>query len=157
MSTLAVILARYLRQAPVAMWVDTPVEDIKRPVLKQWLRRRFLEWLLPKSNIIFGTGRKAKRVLLKMGARAEQFVELPFLVDLDQPILAGREVEIQNKAQKLRATVQCGPEGVVFSMIGRLAAIKGNDIGLHAFAQCRQQTPKPLGLLIAGDLSLIHI
>ena len=47
--------------------------------------------------------------------------------------------------------MQCGPEGVVFSMMGRLAAIKGNDIGLHAFARCRQQTPKPLGLLIAGD------
>ena len=60
--TVAVILARCLRRAPVALWVDTPVEDIKRPVLKQWLRRRFLEWLLPKADIIFGTGRKAKRV-----------------------------------------------------------------------------------------------
>ena len=83
--TVAVILARYLRRAPVALWVDTPVEDVKRPVLKQWLRRRFLKWLLPKPDIIFGTGRKAKRVLLEMGARAEQFVDLPFLVDLDRP------------------------------------------------------------------------
>ena len=76
--TVAVILARYLRRAPVALWVDTPVEDVKRPVLKQWLRRRFLRWLLPKPDIIFGTGRKARRVLLEMGARAEQFVDLPF-------------------------------------------------------------------------------
>ena len=149
--TVAVILARCLRRAPVALWVDTPVEDIKRPVLKQWLRRRFLEWLLPKPDIIFGTGRKAQRVLLEMGARAEQFVDLPFLVDLDRPRLAGREAEIRHKAQKLRETVQCGPEGVVFSMLGRLAAIKGNDIGLQAFARCRQQTPRPVGLLIAGD------
>ena len=149
--TLMVILARCLRRAPVALWVDTPAEDIKRPVLKQWLRRRFLTWLLPKPDIIFGTGRKAQRVLLEMGARAEQFVDLPFLVDLDRPGLAGRDPEIRHKAQKLRETVQCGPEGVVFSMLGRLAAIKGNDIGLRAFAQCRQQTPRPLGLLIAGE------
>ena len=86
--TVAVVLARYLRRAPVALWVDTPAEDIKRPVLKQWLRRRFLAWLLPKPDIIFGTGRKARRVLLEMGARAEQFVDLPFLVDLDRPKLA---------------------------------------------------------------------
>jgi len=149
--TVMVILARCLRRAPVALWVDTPAEDIKRPVLKQWLRRRFLTWLLPKPDIIFGTGRKAQRVLLEMGARAEQFVDLPFLVDLDRPGLAGRDPEIRHKAQKLRETVQCGPEGVVFSMLGRLAAIKGNDIGLRAFAQCRQQTPRPLGLLIAGE------
>jgi glycosyltransferase involved in cell wall biosynthesis len=149
--TVAVILARYLRRAPVALWVDTPVEDLKRPVPKQWFRSKFLRWLLPKPDIIFGTGRKARRVLLEMGARAEQFVDLPFLVDLDRPQLAAREAEIRHKAQKLRQTVQCGPEGVVFSMLGRLAAIKGNDIGLHALARCRQQTPKPLGLLIAGD------
>jgi glycosyltransferase involved in cell wall biosynthesis len=36
-------------------------------------------------------------------------------------------------------------------MLGRLAAIKGNDIGLRAFAQCRQQTPRTVGLLIAGE------
>lgn len=149
--TVAVLLARYRRRAPVALWVDTPVEDVKRPVLKQWFRSKFLRWLLPKPDIIFGTGSKAKRVLLDMGVRADQFVDLPFLVDLDRPVLAAREAEIQHQAQKLRQTVQCGPEGVIFSMLGRLAAIKGNDIGLHAFALCRRQTPKPLGLLIAGD------
>jgi glycosyltransferase involved in cell wall biosynthesis len=149
--TVMVILARCLRRAPVALWVDTPVEDIERPVLKQWLRRKFLEWLLPKPDIIFGTGRKAQRVLLEMGARAEQFVDLPFLVDLDRPGLAGRDPEIRYQAQKLRETVQCGPEGLVFSMLGRLAAIKGNDIGVRAFARCRQQTPRPVGLLVAGE------
>jgi glycosyltransferase involved in cell wall biosynthesis len=149
--TLAVILARSHRRAPVALWVDTPAEDLKRPVLKQWVRRRFLKWLLPKPDIIFGTGRKARRVLLEMGARAEQFVDLPFLVDLDRSRLAERETEIRHKAQKLRETVQCGPEGVVFSMLGRLAAIKGNDIGLRAFARCRQHTPRAVGLLIAGE------
>jgi glycosyltransferase involved in cell wall biosynthesis len=149
--TVALLLARYLRRAPVALWVDTPMEDVERPVLKHWFRGKFLRWLLAQPDIIFGTGRKAKRVLLEMGARAEQFVDLPFFVDLDRPVLAGRDGQIQNQAQNLRETVHCGPEGVVFSMIGRLAAIKGNDIGLHAFAQCRQHTPKPIGLLIAGD------
>lgn len=149
--TVAVILARYLRRAPVAIWTDTPQEDIKRPVLKQWLRRRFLEWLLPKPDIIFGTGRKAKRVLVEMGARAEQFIDLPVFVDLDRPYLARNEKEIQNKAQRLRETVQCAPEGVVFSMIGTLVPRKGNDIGLQAFARCRREADKPLGLLIAGE------
>ncbi len=52
--TLAVILARYLHRTPLALWVDTPVEDIQRPVLKQWLRRKFLRWLLAQPDIIFG-------------------------------------------------------------------------------------------------------
>ena len=149
--TLAVILARWRRRAPLALWVDTPAEDLQRPVLKQWLRRRFLKWLLPKPDIIFGTGRKARRVLLEMGARAEQFVDLPFFVDLDRPRLAGSDVEIRHKALKLRETVQCGVEGVVFAMLGRLATIKGNDIGLQAFARCRQRASRPVGLLIAGE------
>lgn len=149
--TVAVILARCLRRAPVAIWTDTPQEDVKRPLVKKWLRRKFLTWLLRKVDIIFGTGGKAKRLLQEMGAHPGQIVDLPVFVDLGRPILAGREQGIQNKAQKLRETLQCWPEGMVFSMIGTLVHRKGMDIGLRALARCRQGNPKPLGLLIAGE------
>jgi glycosyltransferase involved in cell wall biosynthesis len=149
--TVAVILARYLRRAPVAIWTDTPQEDVKRPLVKKWLRRKFIKWLLPKVDIVFGTGGKAKRLLQEMGANPGQIVDLPVFVDLGRPILAGREKDIQNKAQRLRETLQCWPEGMVFSMIGTLVHRKGMDIGLRAFARCCQGNPKPLGLLIAGE------
>jgi glycosyltransferase involved in cell wall biosynthesis len=149
--TVAVILARCLRRAPVAIGTDTPQEDIQRPPVKKWLRSKFLKWLLPKVDIVFGTGRKAERLLLEMGANPGQIVDLPVFVDLDRPNLAGRDQDIRNQAQRLRETLQCGPEGMVFSMIGTLVPRKGMDIGLRAFARCRQGTPKPLGLLIAGE------
>jgi glycosyltransferase involved in cell wall biosynthesis len=149
--TVAVILARCLRRAPVAIWTDTPQEDVKRPLVKKWLRSKFIKWLLPKVDIVFGTGRKAKRLLQEMGAHPGQIVDLPVFVDLGRPFLAGREQDIQNKAQRLRETLHCWPEGMVFSMIGTLVHRKGMDIGLRALARCRQGNPKPLGLLIAGE------
>jgi glycosyltransferase involved in cell wall biosynthesis len=149
--TLAVILARCLRRAPVAIWTDTPQEDVKRPPVKKWLRRKFIKWLLPKVDIVFGTGRKAMRLLREMGANPDQIVDLPVFVDIGRPILAAREQDLQNQAQNLRETVQCWPEGRVFSMIGTLVQRKGMDIGLRAFARCRKGNPKCLGLLIAGE------
>ena len=118
--TVAVILARCLRRAPVAIGTDTPQEDVKRPPVKKWLRRKFLQWLLPKVDIIFGTGVKAKRLLQEMGANPGQIVDLPVFVDLGRPSLAGREQDIHHKAQRLRETLHCWPEGMVFSMTGTL-------------------------------------
>ena len=107
--TLAVILARWRRRAPVALWVDTPVEDLERPVLKQWLGG-VLEVAVAQPDIIFGTGSKAKRVLLEMGVRAEQFVDLPFLVDLDRPRLAGREERFGIKLKSCEKLCNVGPK-----------------------------------------------
>jgi len=149
--TVAVILARYWREAPVAIWTDTPQEDVKRPVLKKWLRRKFLKWLLPKVDVIFGSGKKALILLLQMGARSEQLVDLPFFVDIQQPIRAIQDQKIIIAAEHLRNLVGCKSEGLVFSMIGTLVPRKGYDIGLQAFARCFKDAGKPLGLLIAGE------
>src|SRR4030042_4639097 len=99
--TLAVILARYWRKAPVAIQTDTPQEDVKRPVLKKWLNSKFLKWLLPKVDVIFGSGKKALRLLLQMGARSEQLVDLPFFVDIQQPIRAIQDQKIIIAAEHL--------------------------------------------------------
>ena len=47
--------------------------------------------------------------------------------------------------------VKCNGEGMVFSMVGTLMPIKAQEVGLQAFARCRQETECPLGLLIAGE------
>jgi len=152
LALLAVILTRYLRRAPIGMWVDTPtIEDIHKPLLQRWARRLLLRRLLPRLDIIFATGKPARRVLEAMGARSEQIVNLPFYVDLDSPIRTHRDPEMQARAQQWRALVRCAGEGMVFCMIGSLVKRKGHDIGLQAFAQCKQQTKIPIGLLIVGE------
>jgi glycosyltransferase involved in cell wall biosynthesis len=149
--TVAVILARCLRRAPVAIWTDAPQEDVKRPLVKKWLRRKFIKWLLPKVDIVFGTGKKALRLLLGMGARPTHLINLPYLVDLHQPTEASQNQIIREKAQELRGKIGCDDNGIVFSLIGTLMKIKGQEIGLQAFARCRREADIPLGLLIAGE------
>lgn len=149
--TVAVILARWWRRAPVAVWADTPQEDICRPPLKKRLRSKYLRWLLPKLDIVFGTGKKALRLLREMGARPERLVDLPYIVDLDRPRQASQEPEIKAKAQQFRNIVGCAAKGLVFSMLVSFIPRKGVDIGLQAFARCLRQVQKPLGLLIAGE------
>ncbi|MBU4233787.1 MAG: glycosyltransferase family 1 protein [Proteobacteria bacterium] len=149
--TVAVILARWVRGAPVGVWADTPQEDICRPPLKKWLRSKYLRWLLPKLDIVFGTGKKALRLLRGMGARQERLVDLPYIVDLDRPRQASQEPEIKANAQQFRNLVGCASKGIVFSMLGNFIPRKGVDIGLQAFARCLRQVQKPLGLLIAGE------
>lgn len=149
--TVAVILARCWRQAPIAIWTDTPQQDIKRPRLKKWARSKFLTWLLPKVDIIFGTGKKALRMLLEMGAKPEQLVNLPFFVDPKQPFHSMQDLTIRAEAKRFRNLVGCSTGGIVFSMLGMLIPRKGQDVGLQAFADCCRQANKPLGLLIAGE------
>jgi glycosyltransferase involved in cell wall biosynthesis len=149
--TVAVILARCLRRAPVAIWTDAPQEEVKRPIIKKWLRSKFIKWLLPKVDIVFGTGKKALRLLLGMGARPTHLINLPYLVDLHQPTEASQNQIIREKAQELRGKIGCDDNGIVFSLIGTLMKIKGQEIGLQAFARCRREADIPLGLLIAGE------
>ncbi len=150
-ASLAVILTRYLRRAPVAIWADTPQEDIYRPALKKWLRRKFLRSVLRRTDIVFGTGAVGLRVLAAMGAKPERLVNLPCFVDLERPVEARADREVCERAARLREQVGCGKEGVVFSMVGTLVEKKGNDIGLEAFARCRRESRNPVGMLIVGE------
>jgi len=147
----AVILARYLRRAPVAIWTDAPQEDVKRPIVKKWLRSNFIKWLLRRVDIVFGTGKKALRLLSGMGARPEHLVNLPYLVDLHQPIEASQNPIIRKRAQELRGKMGHDDKGIIFSLIGTLMRIKGQEIGIQAFARCQREADIPLGLLIAGE------
>ena len=149
--TVAVILARWWRGAPVAIWADTPAEDIWRPPLKKWLRSKYLRWLLPKLDIVFGTGKKALRLLGEMGARPERMVDLPYIVDLHHPIETSRNSNIRIKAKEMRGKISNDGNGIVFAIIGTLFRRKGQEIGLQAFARCRREVDIPLGMLIAGE------
>jgi hypothetical protein len=66
-ASVAVLLARILRRAPVSIWVDTPQEQLPRPWLKKVLRHAFLSWLLPRTDDVFGMGQPAMDVLVGMG------------------------------------------------------------------------------------------
>lgn len=151
LASLAVILTRYVRRAPVAVWADTPQEEIYRPPVKKWLRRRLLRSLLRRMDIVFGTGAVGLRVLATMGAKPERLVNLPCFVDLERPAEARSDGEVGEKALRLRERVGCGRGGTVFSMVGTLVEKKGNDIGLAAFARCRRESETPVGMLIVGD------
>jgi glycosyltransferase involved in cell wall biosynthesis len=149
--SLALVLARSVVSAPVAFWVDTPQEQLPRPLFKKVLRRILLKFLLAQVNLIFGSGKPARRALLTMGAKPDQIVNLPFFVDIDRPLQAVKEPKVQQKARELRELVGCGISGTVFSVMGTLVEKKGQDIALKAFAQCRELTGNPVGLLLAGE------
>mgnify|MGYP002335986535 CR=1 FL=1 len=151
LASLAVVFTRLLRKLPVALWTDTPQEQVNRSVLKKWLRRIFLIWLLPRYGVIFGTGKSALRVLAKMGATQHQIVNLPCFVDLQQPQYAVQNYLTNICAKDLRGLAGCSSDGVVFSLIGTLMSIKAQEIGIRAFAECRRHANQSIGLLIVGD------
>jgi glycosyltransferase involved in cell wall biosynthesis len=149
---IALLLARIIRRSPVALWVDTPQEHLKRPIWKRVPRRIFLRWLLRNVDVIFASGRPARRTLTAMGAAPERIVDLQFSVDLERPLQAPQQNEFQQRVQVMRSSVGCSPVGVVFGMSGTIdLPKKAQDVGLRAFAECRKRTSVPLGLLIAGD------
>ena len=99
--TVAVILARCLRRAPVAIWTDAPQEEVKRPALKQWLREQIFQMVAGPSGYRLRHRGKALRLLLGMGARPEHLINLPYLVDLQQPIEASRESKYKEKSPRV--------------------------------------------------------
>ena len=148
---IALLLVRIIRSFPVASWVDTPQEHLKRPFWKRIPRAIFLRWLLSNVDIIFGSGQPARRALLAMGAPSQKIVDLQFTVNLEHPQKALQDPIMVQRAQALRASVGC-KEGVVFGMSGTIdLQKKAQDIGLKAFAKCLQNAKMPLGLLIAGS------
>lgn len=150
-ASLAIIAARVFRKYPVGIWADTPQENLTRHPVKKWLRSRLLKWLLPRVGVIFGTGKPALEALSSMGAKPDQLVSLPCFVDLETPVQAAEDSSTKLKAREYRRLVLCENEGIVFSMFGTLSTQKkGQDIGIRAFARCKEQN-KEIGLLIAGE------
>lgn len=144
-------LARRLVRSPVAVWTDTPQEDLHRPFPKKQLRSGFLSWLLRNVDLILASGQPAANALIEMGAPPEKLIDFQFVVDLDRPKRRKNDPEVKKRAAALRQQVGCQNEGVVFSMSGTLdLAKKAQDLGLMAFASCARQLNKPSGLLIAG-------
>ncbi|HRV93784.1 MAG TPA: glycosyltransferase family 4 protein [Anaerolineae bacterium] len=149
--TIALFLTRFARNAPVALWTDTPQEQLRRPFLKRVLRANFLQWLLKRVDVIFGSGQPAKRALVGLGAPSEKIVDLQFAVDLERPEQAGQNQEVYEQAKTLRQSVGCDQNGIVFCMSGTIDLDKkAQDLGLRAFAKCYQRTVRPIGLLVAG-------
>lgn len=149
---IALFLARFVRQAPVAMWTDTPQEQLHRPFLKRVSRAIFLRWLLNRVDVIFGSGQPAKRALIGLGAPCEKILDLQFAIDLDRPQQAEENRILKQQARVLRQSVDCHQTGVVFCMSGTIdSQKKAQGLGLRAFAECIQKTSCPIGLLVAGS------
>ena len=150
--SLALIAARLARGRNVAIWTDTPQETIKRAWPKHQLRKALLQWLLPRVTMIFAPGKVAHDVLVTMGVRSEQIVDLPFMVDIHYPVARQSDPDVQNAARDLRSLVGCRENGTVLSMISTIyTSVKGQDIGIEAFADCVKRHEGPLGLLIVGE------
>lgn len=149
--SIALLLVRIFRRASVSIWSDTPQEQIHRPWLKKVLRRAFLCWLLPRMDVVFGTGEPARRSFMAMGVPEGKIVNLPCFVDLQTPLVWHRDIKSQKKSRSFRELVGCSDEGVVFLMSGACVSWKGQDIGIRAFAACRCKLETKMGMIIAGE------
>ncbi len=149
---IAIILIRIIRKLPVALWVDTPQEQLHRPIIKRVIRGAFLRFLLQKVDIIFGSGKPAKRVLQRMGAFPNRIVDLQFIADLNNPHIASKRDDVIEQSVALRKSVGCQNVGIVFCMNGTIdLKKKAQDFGIKAFAECCSRTSVPIGLLVAGS------
>lgn len=148
--TIALLLARIARNAPVAIWVDTPQEQLERPLLKRKLRSAFLTRLLRNVDFILASGRPARRALVGMGASPDMVIDFQLVVDLDKPVLEARDPSLRERAVELRDRVGCST-GVVFAISGTIEfSKKAQDVGVRAFAGALMRSDIRLGLLIAG-------
>lgn len=151
LATIAVLLVRVLRCYPVAIWADTPQEQLPRSLLKRLCRAAFLRWLLGKMTVVYGTGQIALDVLAEMGASRAHLVNLPVFVDLVGPDINSAIPSSSSNAAKYRSLVGCSEGDTVFLMSGQCTFKKGQDIGLIAFATLVRSSPSKVGMLIAGD------
>lgn len=151
-SSIVVLIARAILNFPVTIWADTPQEHLPRPWYKRIPRRLFLSWLLPKMDVVFGTGRPGTNALQKMGVPEGKIVNLPCFVSLDQPAKCERNHRLLDKSRRFRELAGCSEEGVIFLMSGMCTHKKGQDIGIKAFRQLLDQIEnQDVGLLVAGD------
>lgn len=150
-SSIVILVSRILLGAPVSLWTDTPQQNLWRAWPKKLLRQFFLNWLLPRVDVIFGTGEPALSVLQDMGVATEKLVNLPCFVDLDLPERAQSNVLVTEKSQGYRNRVGCSSSGIIFMIAGTCVHYKGQDVALKAFAQMMKKCDLEAGLLIVGD------
>ena len=153
--SIALILTRAFLQYPVALWIDTPQEQLRRKFLKKILRQIFLKYiLLPSADAILASGKPARRVLMSYySVPSSKIIDYQFTVDLEWPNKARQEESIRRKAEGFRGMVGCREEGVVFLVCGTIdLAKKAQDIALLSFARAISMgTQQKVGLLVAGS------
>jgi glycosyltransferase involved in cell wall biosynthesis len=150
-SSVAPLVARVLLHAPVAIWADTPQEHLPRPWYKRLPRRAYLDWLLPRLDVVFATGKPGMAGIEAMGVSPERIVDLPYFVDPQLPVQLARDSAFCAMPEEYRARLGCVSESVVCLLAGQLTYKKGPEIAIQAFAEAQQHTAAPMGLLIAGD------
>lgn len=149
-ASIVLLIARILIKAPVSIWADTPQEHLKRPWLKRIPRKAFLSWLLPKMDIVFGTGKPGRKTLIDMGVPSERIVNLPCYVNLDLPVGDLTPEKKLDIFSSLGIDSNAIPK-VVFLMSGMCTYKKGQDIGIKAFSEYVKASDIDTLLLIAGD------
>jgi glycosyltransferase involved in cell wall biosynthesis len=149
-ASIVILATRILMKAPVSIWADTPQEQLPRPWLKRNLRRAFLDQLLPKMDVVFGTGQPALKALANMGISQNRLVNLPCFVDLQFPNKLFEDNAILEERQDLRQRVGCSEKNILLLMAGTCSYKKGYDIGIRAFANCWHDF-KNIRMIIAGE------
>ncbi len=149
----AIVAARKLRRAPVALWLDSPQESAHRPLLKRVLRRAFLKSWVPSVDAVVVASRQAARMLQEhYGVSEDRIVECQLVVDLNWPARMRCRPEVRRRATAWRERIGCAGEGVVFLMSGTIDfSIKAQDVALEAFARAVERSETRLGLLVAGS------
>jgi glycosyltransferase involved in cell wall biosynthesis len=150
--TIALLFARIIRGSEVAIWVDTPQEQLYRPPFKRFFRSKFLKFLLNKVDFILASGKPARRSLISMGVIPDKIVDFQFIVDLDRVSKLLKDEKMQENKTLFRKKIGCNDECVLFGMSGTIDfEKKAQDLGLHAFSDCINKSKKNIRMLVAGE------
>lgn len=121
------------------LWTDTPNLDRHRPIVRAWLRRRWLVWIFRGAHRLLATGQPGVSALGQMGAPEHLLESFPFWID---PKAFDRNA-LQDQIEK---------EPLIrFISSGRLLnAIKGHDVALRALAIAMRDRSLDWEYIIAG-------
>ena len=114
-------------------------------VLKGFIKRLWLGWILRQCNGVMPMGEFGKQFFEKYGAHRENMYVVPFLPDYDAYRMRNPEAET-----KVRQELNLPVDRHYFLFGGRLVDIKRVDLLIDAFADIAAQRPE-WDLLIAGD------
>jgi glycosyltransferase involved in cell wall biosynthesis len=117
-----------------------------------WItRRRWKEMLkgfiFPRVDAILTPGRDGRNYAKRYGARDDQILDLPHVIDFAH--YSSRSATARTQRDEIRSELSL--QGVTFIYVGRLWRGKGIKYLVDAFALLQRRLPEEVSLLIVGD------